>query len=174
MNVLGICGSASSQSSNLKLLQLIEKQLPNTWHYELFDDLQSLPLFNANQAIGTLPQRILSVHEKIRNANLIIISTPEYIFSVPAGLKNLLEWSVSNSVFSAKTVAVLVASAQGEKTLEELKLILKTIEASVSDKNCLLIQGVRGKMSADGKITDAATQLKFDEWLLSVSKTVTS
>ena len=79
-----------------------------------------------------------------------IFSTPEYIFSIPGRLKNLLEWCVSTTVFSEKPVAVITASASGEKGHEELLLILKTLGAMADDKHQVLIKGIKGKFDGNG------------------------
>lgn len=168
MNVLALNGSASADSSNLHLLKLVAGIIPDSANYDVYDDLQSLPLFNADQALGVLPKPVQDIHWKIRNSDLIIISTPEYIFSVPAGLKNLLEWCVSTSVFSGKRLALVVASAHGEACFHLLKHILRTIEAILPDEHCLLIQGIRGKMSSAGEFIDAATQVTFENWIRNV------
>ena len=91
-------------------------------------------------------------------ADGILKYTPEYVFSIPSGLKNAIEWCVSTTVFSNKPLGFIMASASGERGLKELKLIMKTIEANFTEGTSLLIQGLKGKMDENGNITDKKTE----------------
>ena len=69
-----------------------------------------------------------------------MICTPEYIFSLPSGLKNAIEWCVATTVFSEKPIGVITASADGQKGHEELQMIIKTVMARFTTETTLLIQ----------------------------------
>ena len=151
-NIFAIIGSAQQNSSNLKLVQLLARHFADDLLIDIFDDLQLLPHFNAVQTLENSPQVIQDIREKIAVADAVIISSPEYIFSIPAGLKNLMEWCVATTVFTGKPAAIVVASADGRKSFEEIKLILKTLGAVFTDDTCLLINGIKGKFSTEGQI----------------------
>lgn len=84
---------------------------------------------------------------------------------IPSGLKNLLEWCVSTTVFSEKPVGLITASASGLKGHEELKLIMETIQANFIEETTLLIQGIKGKVNPEGQITDQITINRLTEFL---------
>lgn len=151
-NILAIVGSAQQNSSNYKLVQFLQKHFLGTIVFEIFDDLKLLPHFDAVLTFENTPEIIQTLRKKIETADAVLISSPEYIFSIPAGLKNLLEWCVATTIFSDKPLSVIVASADGRKALEEIKLIMKTLGASFNDDSCLLINGIKGKISADNEI----------------------
>lgn len=159
-NILAIVGSASRESSNLKLVQYLSLQMQNDFSVEIFDALSTLPHFNPEQTDTNTPTEIISIRNAISQADGIIICTPEYIFSMPSGLKNLIEWCVSTTVFSKKPIGLITASAQGEKGHEELKLVMKTVETIFIEDTTLLIQGVKGKIDAEGNIR--SEELKKD------------
>ncbi|KAB1230331.1 NADPH-dependent FMN reductase [Chryseobacterium viscerum] len=147
--VIVIIGSASENSSNQKLIeQVLEKM--NTIDFQLYEDLSVLPHFDTVFTDCNTPDEVLKIREDIQNSSGVIFSTPEYIFSIPSRLKNLLEWCVSTTVFSEKPVAVITASANGEKGHEELLLILKTLGAVTDDKHQALIKGIKGKFDSNG------------------------
>lgn len=148
-NILAIIGSAQPHSSNLKLVQFLAQHFSGSLNIEVFDDLKLLPNFDAVQTIENAPEVIREIRRKINDADAVLISSPEYVFSIPAGLKNLLEWCVSTTVFTGKPLAIIVASADGKKAFEEIKLIMKTIGASFNDETCLRISGVKGKVSPE-------------------------
>ena len=127
---------------------------PDYFHATIYPDLKALPHFDADLSLEDTPQAVIDFRAQIEKADGVLICTPEYIFSIPSGLKNALEWCVSTTVFSDKPVALITASAAGEKGHEELQLIMRTLMAVINEETCLLIQGVKGKVGAAGAIDD--------------------
>jgi len=66
-------------------------------------------------------------------------SYAEYVFSIPNGLKNVIEWCVATTVFADKPSGLITASANGQKGHEELLLIMKTAMAKFTSETTLLI-----------------------------------
>ena len=151
-NILAIIGSAQPHSSNLKLVQFLAQHFSGTIHIEIFDDLKLLPHFDAVQTIDNTPEMIREIRRKIDDADAVLISSPEYVLSIPAGLKNLLEWCVATTVFADKPTAIITASANGRKAFEEIQLIVKTLGGTFTDETCLLISGVKGKIISENNI----------------------
>ncbi|KAF2331549.1 NADPH-dependent FMN reductase [Flavobacterium nitrogenifigens] len=157
IKILAISGSTRNNSSNFKILKYISNYLNPAFEVEIFEDLERLPHFNPDLDTDNPPQEITSFRNKIINADGIIICTPEYVFSLPGSLKNALEWCVSTTIFSNKKTGLITASASGEMGHEQLLLVMKTIEAKFDDTTQLLIQGVRGKVNAEGEIVSEET-----------------
>ncbi|RXM40407.1 FMN reductase [Chryseobacterium sp. CH21] len=147
--IVVIIGSASENSSNLRLMEQVMENMNNT-DFQIYSDLSVLPHFDTVLTDENTPEKVLKLREDIKNSSGVIFSTPEYIFSIPGRLKNMLEWCVSTTIFSEKPVAVITASASGEKGHEELLLILKTLGATVADKHQVLIKGIKGKFDSNG------------------------
>lgn len=156
-NIFIINGSASKNSSNEKLIDNFVRLSAETFSISILNDLKVLPHFDPALSIENTPQEIIVFREKIQNADGILICTPEYIFSIPSGLKNALEWCVSTTLYSDKPVGIITASTSGIKGHEELQLIMKTLMAKFSADTTLLIQGVKGKINGQGEITDPKT-----------------
>ncbi len=87
----------------------------------------------------------------------MIICTPEYIFSIPSGLKNAIEWCISTTIFSDKSIGLITVSASGEKGHKELQLIMKTAMSKFTDETTLLIPGIKGKFDEQNNLTDEET-----------------
>jgi NAD(P)H-dependent FMN reductase len=149
--ILVIIGSATKNSSNLKLIEQVLEKHPDT-DFRIYDNLSALPHFDTSLTDTDTPDEVLKIREEIENSAGVLVSTPEYIFSIPGRLKNLLEWCVSTTVFSEKPVAVITASANGEKGHEELVMILKTLGARTEDQHQLLIKGIKGKFNDNGLV----------------------
>ena len=162
--ILALTGSTRRDSSNSKLLEFISGQLPDTFETAFFEDLDQLPHFNPDLDTAEPPRAVAAFRAKIADADGILICTPEYVFSLPGSLKNALEWCVSTTLFSRKKVGLITASASGEKGHEQLLLVMKTLEAQFESATELLIQGVRGKINAEGSITDAVTLQQIQDF----------
>lgn len=156
-NIFAIIGSAGKNSSNLKLVQKIAELTNNDLHINIFDRLSTLPHFDPELSIANTPGVIVDFRNAVQQADGIIICTPEYIFSIPAGLKNAIEWCVATTVFSRKPIGLITASASGVKAHEELKLIMRTVETIFNNETTLLINGIKGKVDESGNITDEKT-----------------
>ncbi len=151
-NILGINGSASQQSSNLRLLNHIAAATTDYFNFHLLEDLSLLPHFNPELSVENTPAIVTAARQQIEAADGVIVCTPEYVYSIPSGLKNLIEWCVATTVFSEKPVGLITAAADGKKGHEELQLLMKTIQAKFTTGTTLLVPGIKGKIDADGKI----------------------
>lgn len=171
-NIFAIVGSASKNSSNLKLVQKFALLCKEDFDVTIFENLSQLPHFNPELSIENTPQIVLNFRQSIQQADGLIICTPEYVFSIPAGLKNAIEWCVSTTVFSKKPIGLITASASGQKTHEELQLIMRTVETYFNDETTLLINGIKAKIDAHGNIKDDATNYKLINFVSAFIKLV--
>ncbi|GAA0194918.1 NADPH-dependent FMN reductase [Fulvivirga kasyanovii] len=151
--ILAISGSTRKQSSNEAILQVIADWYKDELDVQIYDGIDKLPHFNPDLAGENSPEVVKEFQEQIKNADGVLICTPEYVFSLPGSLKNAIEWNVATTIFSGKPLATIVASASGEKAFKSLNLIMTTLECSLPEDSRLLIRGVRGKIK-DGEITD--------------------
>lgn len=152
-NILALIGSATEHSSNLKIVEQIAAIFEN-FDLQIINDLHGYPHFETKLTINNVPDKILRIREQMDHADGILFCTPEYIFSIPSGLKNILEWCVSTVIFTDKPVSIITASASGEKGHEELNMILKMLGAITADKNNLLLKGIKGRFDEKGHIDE--------------------
>jgi chromate reductase len=157
-NILAIIGSASSNSTNLKLVEKIASLTSKEFSLTIYNDLKTLPHFDPELSSDNTPKQIIEFRKGIDQADGIIICTPEYVFSIPSGLKNAIEWCISTTIFSNKPCGLITASASGQKGHEELQLIMKTAMAKFTNETTMLIQGVKGKFDEEGNLSDLETQ----------------
>lgn len=165
ISIFAIIGSASKNSSSEKLVEIIANSTEDIFNVTIFNDLKSLPHFDPEITYENPPNEIVNFRTKIAKADGIIICTPEYVFSIPSGLKNAIEWCVATTVFSNKIIGLITASASGQKGHEELKLIMKTVMAKFNDKTTLLIQGIKGKINEQGQLIDEKTKNEFSVFI---------
>ncbi len=156
-NLFVIVGSASKNSANQKLVDRFADMSKDAFNFTIYNDLKSLPHFDPELSADNPPQPVVALRNAIDGADGVLISTPEYVFSVPSGLKNAIEWCVSTTVFSDKPIGLITASLDGQKAHEELQLIMKTIMSRFTDETTLLIRSIKGKINERGEITDTKT-----------------
>jgi chromate reductase, NAD(P)H dehydrogenase (quinone) len=167
-NIVAIIGSASSNSANLKLVEHLASLVPNDFSLTVYSDLKLLPHFDPELSADNPPQQIVELRNMIALADGIIICTPEYVFSIPSGLKNALEWCVATTVFSDKPCGLITASASGVKGHEELQLIMNTVMANYTESTSLLIQGVKGKFNKDGVLHDPEVRVLLSTFMVAL------
>lgn len=167
--ILAIIGSASENSTNQRLVEFLAAQTKNELDWIIFNELKSLPHFDPELSVNNPPQEVQDFRKLIEQADGILICTPEYVFSIPSGLKNALEWCVSTTVFSDKPTGLITASAQGEKGHEELQLIMLTLMAKLNPETTLLISGIKSKISESGEITNQETRSELEGFQKSFS-----
>jgi len=132
MNILTISGSAQRASSNDELLKSFAILFKHH-HFTHIGELMDFPLFTP-EGDKHPPEIVLSFREKIRNADLVIISLPEYIHNITAVLKNALEWITSSGELYDKKVIAITYTPQaprGEKAMQSLLFSLQALSAKV-------------------------------------------
>ena len=164
-NIFVINGSASENSANQKLIDNFASQTKEWFNVAVFNGLKTLPHFDPELSVNNTPGIILDLRDNIQQADGILICTPEYVFSIPSGLKNAIEWCVATTVFSDKPIGIITASASGQKGHEELQLIMKTVMTKFTPATTLLINGIKGKINERGEITDSKTKDELAEFI---------
>jgi NAD(P)H-dependent FMN reductase len=156
--VMAMVGSLSSRSSNLAIVEYIAKAAAGRFQVEVFDGIRDLPQFNPDLDNDVPPVEVAKLRQAIAGANMLLISTPEYVFGVPGSLKNALDWTVSTADIRLKPSALIVASLSGEKAFESLLKTLETLEAEFCDRCTLLISHIKAKIGANGEISHEQTR----------------
>ena len=114
MRILAISGSLRDDSHNTELLRAAAAVAPGGVELELFDGLKDVPPYDADDDVpGDQPFAVGRFKGALREADAVLISTPEYNSSIPGVLKNALDWASRPLVESPvrnKPVAVLSSS----------------------------------------------------------------
>ena len=132
MKILAISGSMRSESTNTNLLTEISHLSSEYMKIDIFNSHDQIPIFSPDQEGENTPDSVLSLCEKVANSDGIIISSPEYIRSIPGGLKNTIDWLVSRDEVIKKPITLIHASHRGSDVLESLRRVLATISENFS------------------------------------------
>jgi chromate reductase, NAD(P)H dehydrogenase (quinone) len=162
LKILGFAGSLRKGSFNRALLRATEELLPANLTLEVFD-IEGIPLFNQDIE-RDIPPKVKEFKSKIREADALLISTPEYNYSVPGVLKNSIDWAsrpYGDNPFDGKPVALMSASvgmlggARAQYHLRQMFVFLNVYPINGPE---VIVPFAQDKFDANGKLTDENTK----------------
>jgi NAD(P)H-dependent FMN reductase len=111
--LLALSGSLRRISVNTALLRATALLAPAGVEVVLYEGLGGLPHFNPDLEADE-PPPVTDFRVQVREADGLLISSPEYAHGVPGFLKNALDWLVGGDEFIDKPVALLNATPPAE------------------------------------------------------------
>lgn len=162
MKFVGIVGSFSDNSDNLRLLEFIRDYQQDLLDLEIID-ITGLPLFNADDDLSDDPN-LNEIANQIESADGVIISTGEHLYTVPPVLKSAIEHLTYRiHPLEGKPILIIGASwtAQGTSRAQlHLRQILEApgSGAYVFPGNEFLLANSRTAFDNEGKIKDEKTR----------------
>ena len=114
IQLVGMSGSLRKGSYNTMLLKAALQLLPTDISMEIIS-IEDIPLYNADLDLPAAKQRPEAVEhfrKMLTDADGILISSPEYNYSIPGGLKNAIDWASrgEDSPLLHKPIAVVGAT----------------------------------------------------------------
>jgi chromate reductase len=162
-NVVGFAGSLRRGSYNRALLRAATELAPPELHI-VIHELDAIPLYNGDiEAAGT-PQSVGQLRDAIREADGLLIATPEYNYGVPGVLKNTIDWlsrPPRNSALNGKVAALIGASpgimgtARAQSQLRQAFVFTNTPTLLQPE---VLVGHAHEKFDADGRLVHEATR----------------
>jgi len=181
LDIVGLCGSLRKASVNYAALRLAGELMAPTMTLDIVD-WREFPVFDGDVFAQGLPAPVAALRERIRRAAGVVIATPEYNFSVPGGLKNVLDWLSrgDDQPWALKPVAILSASPGplgGARVQYDLRKIMLFLNAAMLTKPEVFIGAAAGKFDAEGRCTDETTRnfvsaqmTAFEHWIAAVGR----
>jgi chromate reductase len=169
IRILGIAGSLRRASYNRAALRAATRLVPEGVTLDVFE-LDGIPGFNQDQE-GNPPAQVVELKERIRQADAILIVTPEYNYSVPGVLKNAIDWAsrpYGDSAWDGKPAAIMGASvgtigtARAQYHLRQIFVFLNMFPINQPE---VMIGNAHERFDAQGNLTDETTK-KFIRQLL--------
>ena len=174
MLVLGIAGSHRAGSYNAALLRAAREVAPIGMEIEEFD-IRELPLFDADLEAAGDPASVAAFKQAIRDADALVIATPEYNRGVPGVLKNAIDWASRPPLASPltnKPVSVMGASTGRGGTAraqEQLRSALEYSRARVVEQPEVLVPEAYMVFDAEGRLIDESTREDLVELLAALA-----
>jgi chromate reductase len=92
-NVLAVIGSLRAKSLHRSLFHAAVELAPAGLVITEYDGVAMLPLYNADHDGDVKPQPVQQLFDAVRGADALLFITPEYNYSIPGALKNVLDWA---------------------------------------------------------------------------------
>lgn len=168
MNILVFAASHRTESSNRKLASLSARWLNDHKVRVDFAEYIELdtPLYNAELSEqGDIPASVSHIAQRVANADALVIAAPEYNWSIPGSLKNLIDWLsyLRPCPLSGKTALLMCATPSkrgGAVGLSHLKTALESVGMFVYPS--ALTCGEAEKVLSAEAILDAKTRERFE------------
>lgn len=163
LRVLGIAGSLRRGSYNRALLRAAQELLPDGMTLEVFD-LRDIPPYDMDVEQQGLPPSVAALKTAIRQADALLIATPEHNWSVPGVLKNAIDWASrppGDNSFQGKPIALMGASTGLYGTVRaqlHLRQVLASLDAYVLNRPQVLVARAQEKFDAEGRLIDEPTR----------------
>jgi chromate reductase len=169
LSILGFAGSLRKDSYNKMLLTAAQELSPENVKIEIID-IEGIPLFN--QDLENKPNNKLKIFkEKIIAADGLLISTPEYNYSVPGVLKNAIDAASrpkGMNPFEEKPAGIMGAStgmigtARAQYHLRQTMVFLNTY---IMNRPEIMVSFAENKFDQAGRLTDEVTRQKVKEFM---------
>jgi len=163
MNIVAIVGSLRKNSYNMQLAKTIQERYRDKMHVEILE-IGSLPHFNEDIE-NNPPETVVSFKKKVKEADGVIIVSPEYNWSVPGVLKNALDWLsrvdkvlINKPIMTAGASPVTFGTVRAQLHLRQI-LSSPGIQAKVLPPggNEVLVNFAGEKFDENGRLVDTNT-----------------
>lgn len=161
---VAIPGSLRRASFARAIAATLDELAPDEVGVEVIDLLATLPLYNQDVEDGGTPSAVAALASAIAAADAVVIVTPEYNHSVPAGLKNGLDWlsRIPSRPLDGKPAAIQSASPGllgGVRAHQHLRLILTALGTDTLVRPEVIVTSVADKVDAQaGLLRDPGTR----------------
>lgn len=158
--LLGISGSLRSEATNRKLVREAARLFGDCTYIEA--DL-NLPLYDGDdETANGVPAAVQLLADQIRDADAVLISTPEYNKGPSGVLKNALDWisRTDQNPWVDKPVAVM-SSAAGRAGGERAQMILR---GYMIPFRAHVLAGPEIHLASCGTAFDESGQLKSEHY----------
>ena len=177
LNILAFAGSLRTGSYNGALLRAAQELAPAGMAISIYDIID-VPLYNGDVEAQGDPEAVVRFKQAIREADGVLMATPEYNHGVPGVMKNAVDWASRpprSAPLGGKPVAILGASpgttgtARGQS---QLRQAFEFTNSYAMPQPEILVFKAHEKFSPDGTLTDESTRVHlqaflvaFDAWI---------
>lgn len=154
MKILAFVGTNADFSYNRLLLRFMKKHFKQMADIEIYE-VGKLPPFPLSEQT-----EVWKLKQKVKEADGLVFSTPEYDHGIPAVLKSAIEWlSYKTKVLSEKPAMIVgvaygrQASARSQVQMRQI-LISPDCNTNLIPGNEVLIGNVRDTFAKDGRLVD--------------------
>ncbi|MEP7067108.1 MAG: NADPH-dependent FMN reductase [Gemmatimonadota bacterium] len=161
-----VVGSASSSSINRRVTDAIERLGSDRFAF-VNVRIDDLPMFSVDRAKEP-PESVLRMKGEIAAADGVMIATSEHNRSIPAVLKNAIDWGsrpAGQSCWIGKPACILGASTGPTGTAaaqQHLRNILSPQQVVIMGQPELYLHWKEGMIDSEGQVADEAVKKRLE------------
>lgn len=172
MTVVAFSGSLRTGSWNTKLLAVAVEALKargvtvDVWDFRA----AQVPIYEPDTHEAAMPPQVLDLKERIRRAKGLVIASPEFNYSIPGALKNLLDFlsrPPKDNPFRGKLVAQLGATPGPGGTLQGQVMLRHVVSGlgAMSFPGAVTVSRAADAFDEASQLKDAAARANLDGFL---------
>ena len=170
---VAVSGSLRRGSYNTMVLKATQKLTPANIVIEQIS-IADLPMYNFDLHEKVFPESIEKISTSIKAADALIIVTPEYNYSIPGALKNVIDFLSKHPLkpFNKKVVGVISASPSllgGVRAQFHLRQILVAVNTITMNIPEVVITQVDTKFDDEGNLTDEKTTAFLKKFIVELA-----
>jgi len=170
---VAISGSLRKESYNTMVLKATQKLVPKNVSIKQLS-IADIPLYNSDLHEKTFPKSIEKICTSIKTADALILVTPEYNYSIPGALKNIIDFLSKHPLkpFDKKAIGIISASPSllgGVRAQYHLRQILVAVNAMTMNIPEVVITEVNKKFDENKNLTDEKTANFISKFIVSLA-----
>jgi NAD(P)H-dependent FMN reductase len=163
--ILCVSGSLRARSTTSAVLRTAVAVAPAGIAPVLYDGLGDLPHFNQDDDVEPRHPAVAELRARLRAADALLCSTPEYAGALPGSFKNLLDWLIGDgeagSIYE-KPVGWLNASPRGATLAHDsLRTVLGYAHATIVEAACIAVPVTAPMVDDDGTVHDPGVRAQI-------------
>jgi chromate reductase len=158
LDIAAFAGSLRATSYNRGLLRAAVELAPHGVPIEILD-LAAIPLFNQDLERTGLPATVVNLRQRVKDADGLLIATPEYNHTIPGVLGNTIDWLTRRTPTSPlrdKPIAIMGAARGGGSVRAQaaLRVPLAHARAAVLDGPVVALYNIDELATETGDLVD--------------------
>lgn len=164
MKILLLSGSFRSNSKSMALLKSIQNYFPEP--YYALPQLDELPFYSDDLSVNK-PDAVLKLLELVASSDGVVVCSPEYNHSLPAVLKNAIDWAsrpAFKSVLKDKPVTIITQANSpvgGARAQAHIKLIFDSTLSVIFPAHEMMISSIDNVFDQSGSIIDTDVERRL-------------
>jgi len=174
VRVLGFSGSLRKASFNTALLRAAVELAPPGVQLET-TGIGDIPLYNEDVREQGYPAPVAELRRRVAAADALLITTPEYNYSIPGVLKNAIDWvsRPPDQPFDGKPLALMGASmgtigtARAQYHLRQTAVFLNMHPLNRPE---VMVSRAHERFDASGRLTDEEIRARVTSLLSALAE----
>ena len=157
-DLLALSGSLRKGSFNALLLRCAQEAAPADVAVDIYD-YSDIPLYNGDVEAAGFPASVVRLKARIAKADAILFAVPEYNYSFPGVMKNMIDWTsrpYGKSAWGGKAAALVSTGGGlgGARAQYHLRQVLVSQGMHLLHAPEVFVAGAATKFDANGRLTD--------------------